>query len=161
MWHKEVVDAMAGRALTELDALGCKGVQVHSIPGSFELPLAARLLFEKQPELDGILAFGVVLKGQTSHDQSVLQEVTSGFSRVMEKFGKPVINEVIGVSTLEDAVARSGANEKNKGLEAVFAISEFLHWKHALPKQGGKGLGFSLALVLAQMLFYFKPELLT
>jgi 6,7-dimethyl-8-ribityllumazine synthase len=51
---------------------------------------------------------------------------------VSDRFQKPIINEVIGVTNIEDAVKRSGTNNWNKGLEAVFALSELLSWKRNL-----------------------------
>ena len=128
-WHREYVDNMIARAILELKNVKCTDVCIHYLPGSYELPLAARMLFEKKPKLSAIIAFGIVLEGKTNHNQSVLQEVTNGFSKVMHDFKKPIINEVIGVSCLEDAKARSGDDNHNKGLEAVYALTEFLNWQ--------------------------------
>ena len=73
------------------------------MPGSLEIPFAARVLFEADPGLDAVLAFGVVLKGITSHDESVMHNVVNGFREVTDRFGKPIINEVIAVTDIEDA----------------------------------------------------------
>ncbi len=129
-WHSEYVDAMIDRAQKELLALDVKAenIIVHKLPGSLELPFAASLLFEEDPRIDAILAFGVVLEGITSHDEMVLNGVFEGFMDVTKRFKKPVINEVIGVASLEDAQKRSGDNIMNKGVEAVYAASELLHW---------------------------------
>ncbi len=134
MWHKECVDSMIDRAKKELVALDVKldDISVHKIPGSLELPYAARCLFESDSSLDAVIAFGVVLKGSTTHDDSVIQTVVDGFSRVSDRFHKPVINEVIGVNTITDAQDRSDESLANKGVEAVFALSELLHWKRSL-----------------------------
>ncbi|MBL7663319.1 6,7-dimethyl-8-ribityllumazine synthase [bacterium] len=134
MWHRECVQSMIDRACRELDALGVKAqnISVHYLPGAYELPLAAQLLFEREQKLDAILAFGVVLKGGTTHDLTVLQNVVQGFAEVSRRYGKPIINEVIGVVKIEDAVKRSADDLLNKGLEAVFAVSELLHWNNSL-----------------------------
>lgn len=134
MWHPHCVDAMIERAKSELLAIDVKpeNIQVHHLPGALELPFAARQLFEKYDELDAVIAFGVVLKGATTHDDSVLQSVVDGFASVIDRFNKPIINEVIGVKTVEDAEKRSDDSQNNKGLEAVFALSELLHWKNHL-----------------------------
>ena len=135
MWHPECVDAMVSRARRELLVAGVKpdNIAIHKIPGSLELPFAARCLFERDATLDAIIAFGVVLKGSTTHDASVIQTVIDGFSRVCDRFHKPIINEVIGVTTLEDARRRSDDTTANKGVEAVFALTELLHWQQSLP----------------------------
>lgn len=134
MWHPQFVDAMAARAHRELLAVDVKAenISLHKIPGSLELPFASRCLFESDDKLDAVIAFGVVLKGDTTHDNSVIQTVVDGFSRVSERFHKPIINEVIGVKSLEDAEKRSDSSMANKGVEAVFALTELLHWKNSL-----------------------------
>jgi 6,7-dimethyl-8-ribityllumazine synthase len=134
MWHPECVDAMIARAQQELAAVDvlASNISVHKIPGSLELPYAARCLFETDSALDAIIAFGVVLKGATTHDAAVIQTVVDGFSRVSDRFHKPIINEVIGVSSLADAQQRSDNSIANKGVEAVFALTELLHWKQSL-----------------------------
>ncbi|MGB1271235.1 MAG: 6,7-dimethyl-8-ribityllumazine synthase [Endozoicomonas sp.] len=131
-WHGECVDAMITRAERELLALNVQpgNIAIHYVPGSLELPFAARVLFEEDPALSAILAFGVILQGITSHDESVIQNVVNGFRDVTNHFGKPIINEVIGVTDIADARKRSGDDHLNKGVEAVFATSELLHWLH-------------------------------
>ncbi len=134
MWHPECVNAMVERTVKELLAVDVneKNISTHFLPGSLELPYAARCLFEKDNTLDAVIAFGVVLKGDTTHDEHVMQNVVDGFGRVSDRFHKPIINEVIGVNTVEDAQKRSDASISNKGVEAVFALSELLYWKKSL-----------------------------
>lgn len=134
MWHPQCVNNMVDRTVKELLALDVKesNISTHLLPGSLELPYAARCLFENDATLDAVIAFGVILKGDTTHDDSVLQNVVEGFGRVSDRFHKPIINEVIGVKTVEDAQKRSDDSVANKGVEAVFALSELLHWKSNL-----------------------------
>lgn len=129
-WHSECVDAMIARAEKELHNCGVspEDIQIHKVPGSLELPLAARVLFETNPALDAVLTFGVVLSGITTHDETVITSVSRGFMDVQDRFGKLIINEVIGVENIEDAHKRSGDDLFNKGVEAVYATSEMLHW---------------------------------
>jgi 6,7-dimethyl-8-ribityllumazine synthase len=134
MWHPQFIDAMIERAYRELLAVdvAAKNLSVHKVPGSLELPFASRCLFESDHDLDAIIAFGIVLKGETTHDHSVIQTVVDGFSRVTDRFHKPIINEVIGVASLEDARQRSDDSVANKGVEAVFALTELLLWRNSL-----------------------------
>ena len=134
MWHPHIIDGMVSRAQQELLAVGVSvdDISIHTLPGSLELPFAARCLFESDARLDAIIAFGVVLKGATTHDDHVLQHVVDGFGRVTERFHKPIINEVIGVSRLLDAEQRADDSVANKGVEAVFALTELLHWQNTL-----------------------------
>ncbi|MGS2717474.1 6,7-dimethyl-8-ribityllumazine synthase [Eionea flava] len=135
MWHPECVDAMVNRAVDELLAVNVdrKNISTHILPGSLELPYAARCLFESDSRLDAVIAFGVVLKGDTTHDDHVMQQVVDGFGRVSDRFHKPIINEVIGVNNIEDAQKRSDDSVANKGVEAVFALTELMRWQASLP----------------------------
>lgn len=134
MWHTSYVDKMIARTTTELTRLqvDANEIQIHRVPGSLELPIAARTLLETDPSLDAIIAFGVVLKGGTTHDSTVIDSVVRGFAHVSDRFGKLIVNEVIGVTDLKDAEARSNEDHANKGLEAAFAVSEFLYWQRSV-----------------------------
>jgi 6,7-dimethyl-8-ribityllumazine synthase len=147
MWHAQCVDKMIDRARRELLAIDVKAenIKVHRVPGSLELPFAARVLFDAEPRLDAIIAFGVILKGATGHDETVMQQVVHGFGLVSDRFGKPIVNEVIGVADISDAVERSDDTDRNKGLEAVFALSEILHWVELVKRSSapcGASFGF-------------------
>lgn len=133
-WHSLILEKMVLRAQEELikARVEPQDISVHYLPGSMELPYAADLLFTHDSQLDAILAFGIVLQGITTHDQSVIQAVTHGFTLVTQRHQKPIINEVIGVSSLEDARSRAQENHNNKGLEAVFALTELLSWQRNL-----------------------------
>lgn len=130
MWHREIVEAMVASAKTQLLVGGVKekDIEMYWAPGSHELPLCAKLLFEKHNNIDGVIAFGVVLRGGTTHNDSVLQATVNGFMDMTLMYSKPVINEVIGVENLEDAKGRAA----DKGIEAVFAFSETLALKRAI-----------------------------
>ena len=137
MNHRQYVEAMVEKAreiLYDLEVTR-ENLPVHWLPGGLELPHAARVLFEAEVQIDAILAFGVVLCGATTHDATVLQHVVHGFSLVSDRCGKPIINEVFGVTKLEDARVRSGNDDANKGIEAAFAVSELLHWKRTILKE--------------------------
>ncbi|MFT7387195.1 MAG: 6,7-dimethyl-8-ribityllumazine synthase [Candidatus Endobugula sp.] len=135
MWHPDCVNSMVERAVAELIRAGVdeQNIFTHTLPGSLELPYAARCLFENDSELDAVIAFGVVLKGDTTHDDNVMQNVVDGFGRVSDRYHKPIINEVIGVRCIADAQKRSDNTVANKGVEAVFALTELLRWKASLP----------------------------
>lgn len=138
-WHSEVIHSMVNTAQQELMKLQVKkeNLSIHYLPGSLELPYAADMLFSHDVSLDLIIAFGVILKGITYHDQTVMQNIVNGFSLVTNTHKKPVINEVIGVENLEDAHKRAANDNANKGVEAVFAASEIINWRDNLIKSIG------------------------
>jgi 6,7-dimethyl-8-ribityllumazine synthase len=131
MWHSHCVEPMVERAKRELIRCGVRegDISVYSLPGSLELPYAAKMLLSSQPELDLVIAFGVVLQGGTTHDKTVIETVVRGFLDVTRDTGKPVINEVIGVADIKLAEDRSRDDDNNKGLEAAFAALELIHFR--------------------------------
>lgn len=129
-WHREIIDEMIRSCESSLLSIEVKkeDIEIHFAPGSHEIPLYAKLLLEKKPDLDGVITFGVVLKGGTTHNDSVLQAVVNGFLQLSLEYSKPIINEVIGVDKLIDAKERA----TDKGLEAAFAFSEAIAFKRSL-----------------------------
>ncbi len=127
-WHKDIVDKMVSTSKEHLERLGVNSISIHVLPGSLELTLAAKILFSGNDKLDAIIAFGVILKGDTSHNETVEREVANGFTLVSQEFSKPIINEVIGVNDIEFAKQRA----TSKGIEAVYALSEFMDWENNL-----------------------------
>lgn len=131
-WHREIAEVMVKSAIDVLKKIGLDddSILVHWAPGSLELPLYASLLLKNDPSLDGVIAFGVVLQGATTHNESVVQSVVDGFTELSLKYNKPIINEVIGVKDLKDAVVRA----ESKGVEAVFAFSEVVGFVRSLAR---------------------------
>ena len=124
---------MKDKCLEVLRSAGCEEPEVHTLPGCLELPLAARRLARRSPDLEAIIAFGVILKGDTYHFDMVKDLCMRGLERVMFECDIPIINEVLPVTSLDDAAARSANNEFNKGIEAAIAAAEVIHWRRENP----------------------------
>lgn len=134
-WYREYTDAMIKRCLEVLKAASCEVPPVHVVPGSLEIPLAAKRLAENDPTLESIIVFGVILKGDTYHFEMVKDLSNSGIERVMFENDIPIINEIIPVDTLEYIKARCGDDDKNKGIEAGLAAVEIMRWRRENPKK--------------------------
>ena len=89
-WNADITHALAQGAMDVFTQAGITSIERISVPGSFELPLAAQQLFMKHPELDGVLVIGNVIQGETKHFDFVCQGLTQGVMDVMLKFNKPV-----------------------------------------------------------------------
>ena len=87
------------------------------VPGSFELPLAAKKLTEK--DYDAVVCLGAVIRGATPHFDYVAAEVSKGVANVSLSSGKPVIFGVITTDSIEQALERAGTKAGNKGFNAV------------------------------------------
>lgn len=135
-WYREISESMARKCSSLLRDGGCNEPQVHVVPGCLEIPLVARRLMQCDPELEAIIVFGVILKGDTYHFDIVKDLCMSGLERVMFECDVPIINEILPVSRIEDAQSRSADDDRNKGLEAALAALEIMHWRrqHPLPE---------------------------
>jgi 6,7-dimethyl-8-ribityllumazine synthase len=93
-------------------------VHTHRVPGSFELPLAAKLCAESG-RFAGIANLGVVIRGETSHYDHVCNEVAAGTQRVQLDTGVPVAFGVITAENMDQALARSGGGKRDQGRGAA------------------------------------------
>ena len=125
-----------------LDALRRHGVATDRVtlawvPGAFELPLAAERLLATG-EADAVIALGAVIRGGTPHFDYVAGECARGLSRVGLDSGKPVIFGVLTTDTVEQAMARAGVADGNKGFDAAVAALHMLGLLERLaPPTGG------------------------
>jgi 6,7-dimethyl-8-ribityllumazine synthase len=95
------------------------------VPGALELPLAARYVAESG-RVAGIVALGVVLRGETLHFDLVARESTAGLLRVSLDFGIPIGMGLLACDTVEDAWNRAGLKAGNKGQDAALAALEMV-----------------------------------
>lgn len=94
-------------------------VVVIRVPGSFELPVAAKRAAESD-KYDAIVALGCVMRGDTPHFEYISSAVSLGLQQVALETGLPVGFGVLTVDTVEQAMERSG-EAGNKGAEAAMA----------------------------------------
>jgi len=102
-------------------------IDVHWVPGSFELPLAAMMLARTR-RYAGIVCVGVVIRGQTPHYEYVASAAAQGLSRVALETGIPVTFGVITSLTEEQAWDRAGGSVGHRGEEAARAALEMAAW---------------------------------
>ncbi len=102
-------------------------VEVHWVPGSFELPQAAALL-AATGRYAGIVCVGVVIRGQTPHFEHVAREAASGIREVALTTGVPATFGVVTALSEEQAWDRAGGEVGNRGEEAAEAALEMAEW---------------------------------
>lgn len=120
-WHAEVMGGLQAGAERALAEAGVEQVDVVSVPGSFELPVAcARLATQGY---DALVALGVVIRGGTPHFDYVCQAATWGLTQVAITTGVPVGFGVLTCDTEEQALERAGleGSSEDKGHEAASA----------------------------------------
>jgi 6,7-dimethyl-8-ribityllumazine synthase len=119
-----------------IDALGRGGaakadIDVVPVPGAFELPLAAKQLATKG-QYDALIAIGCVIRGETSHYDYVCSETARGLQLAQMDTGVPIIFCVLTCDTKEQAMARAGGDDGNKGLDSGLAAIEMAHLSRQL-----------------------------
>ena len=98
-------------------------IAIVRVPGSFEIPSAARTLAESR-KYDAIICIGCLLRGDTAHYDVIVNEVTRGIGQSAQETGVPHAFGVLTCETLEQAIDRAGLKMGNKGLEAALAAVE-------------------------------------
>ena len=131
-WHREYSDKMFNKCKSVLARHGANTPLVHLLPGALELPYAAQFIVDSDSSIEAIIAFGIIIKGETDHYQMVRDACLHGLLRVSLDCKIPIINEVLAVYTAEDAEKRCADDNFNKGLEAAYAAIEIIHWQRRL-----------------------------
>jgi 6,7-dimethyl-8-ribityllumazine synthase len=128
-WHLDICNDLVAGAQRALKSASIANVEVIYVPGSFEIPLAAQLAFEKG--FDAVVAVGLVLEGETPHFDYVCQGVTQGVMDVSLKFSAPIGFGVLMCNTLDQAIARSGrpGSIEDKGYDSAVAAIKLLELK--------------------------------
>lgn len=98
-------------------------VDVVWVPGSYEIPLAAKRL-ALSGRYDAVVCLGAVIRGATAHFDYVASGVASGISTVALEMNMPVIFGVLTTDTIEQAIERAGTKAGNKGFEAAVTAIE-------------------------------------
>jgi 6,7-dimethyl-8-ribityllumazine synthase len=123
-----------------------KDIDVIRVPGSFEIPSAARTLALAK-KYDAIICLGCLLRGDTAHYDVIANEVTRGIGQSAQETGVPHAFGVLTCDTLEQAIDRAGLKMGNKGFEAALAAVEMASLTEGIR---GQGSGASKASVSSQ-----------
>jgi len=96
-------------------------VDIVWVPGSFELPIAAKTLLKKK-SYDVVIALGAVIRGETSHYDVVISEASKGIAQVSNENNIPIIFGVLTTDTMQQALERAGIKNNlgwNYALQAI------------------------------------------
>ena len=124
-WNDQITDRLLTGALDAIATSGGNPDEVDHFrcPGAFELPLTASRMVETQ-RYDGVIALGVVVRGETPHFDFVASAATDGLASLALDSGCPIGFGVLTVNTFEQALARAGDGAENKGWEAAMTVVE-------------------------------------
>ncbi len=123
-WNAGIVGRLAEGVGRGLDGLGVADRVECSVPGCFEIPLAAKLL-AASGTVDAVVCIGAVVRGETTHYEIVSGECARGVQQAQLDTGVPVLFGVLTVENEAQAEARSqSAGGHNVGEEAAVGAVE-------------------------------------
>jgi 6,7-dimethyl-8-ribityllumazine synthase len=100
-----------------------KNIDVIKVPGSFEIPLAAKKVAEKKSH-DAVICLGTIIRGATPHFEYVASEAAKGIASASLETGVPIAFGVLTTDTIDQAVERAGSKSGNKGWDAAMVSIE-------------------------------------
>ncbi|MFL6205509.1 MAG: 6,7-dimethyl-8-ribityllumazine synthase [Acidimicrobiales bacterium] len=125
-WNSHIVDRLAQGVGRGLSGLGVDPAHVvdEQVPGSFELPMGARVL-AASGQVDAVICLGCVIRGETSHYDLVAGEAAAGVQQVQLSTGVPVAFGILATEDEAQALARSeGPGGHNVGEDAAIVAVE-------------------------------------
>ena len=141
-YHSDVVGTMLSSAKEVLRAAGLEAQDLLEVevPGAFELPVVVQRL-ARRDDVGAVLAFGLVLRGETDHDRYIATAVSHALMRIGLETDKPVLLGLLTCPSLEHARARASRAEDgglDKGREVALAAIEVLHSLRAADAAGAR-----------------------
>ena len=127
-WNDFIVSRLIGGAVDALERLGASSdaITIIRVPVSFELPMAAKRA-AMSDEYDAVVCLGVVIRGETSHNEYIAAEVIKGVANVSLETNLPITLGVVTADNLEQAIDRAGAKSGNKGFDAAMTAVELVN----------------------------------
>jgi len=126
-FNSTLVDRLVEGAFDAFKRHGVKeeNIMLTKVPGAWELPLICKKLAKK--DIDGILALGVLIRGQTPHFDYIAAEVSKGLAVISLELEKPITFGVITADSIEQAIERAGTKQGNKGFDGAMALIETIN----------------------------------
>lgn len=126
-FNQTIVDALLEGCLKRLGQLGISAqrVEVHRVPGAFELPLTAKALAQSK-RFGAVICLGAVVRGETPHFDFVAGECARGVAAVALEEKLPVIFGVLTTNTEQQAWDRCGGKHGHAGERAAEAALEMI-----------------------------------
>lgn len=138
-WNSHVTLRLLEGARRGLAAAGVAPDHVDEswVPGAFELPMAAKA-WALSGRVDGVICLGCVIRGETTHYESVAGECASGIQQAQLETGVPIAFGALTVENLDQALARSedpgGHNVGEDGAAVAVRMATLLRQIRAAPE---------------------------
>jgi len=132
-FYEELAERLLNGAVEGFDdgGVSAASVDTYEVPGAFELPLAARWCGESG-RFAGVACLGAVIRGETDHYDYVCSEAARGVQDTQLATGVPCAFGVLTCDTMEQALARSGGDERDQGKRSAHAVMRMALLKNSL-----------------------------
>jgi 6,7-dimethyl-8-ribityllumazine synthase len=141
-FYEDLAERLTAGALKALAEEGIDRAQVdvHDVPGSFELGLAAKACAQTG-RYAGVICLGVVIRGETDHYDWVCDQAAHGIQRAQLETGVPCSFGVLTVGDMDQALARSGGDKRDQGYNSARTAVQMARWLERLdvPEQIAPG----------------------
>lgn len=126
-WNADIVEALLDGCVARLRELGLDEarVDVHRVPGAYELPVAAKMLVDAG-RVDAVILIGCVIRGDTAHFEYVAGEAARGIQAVATASGVPCLFGVLTVENHQQALDRAGGSHGHAGVAAADGAAEMI-----------------------------------
>ena len=122
-WNAELVDELLESGKAHLEDLGFTNIKTVNVPGAWELVHAAQ---KELADADGVIAYGVVIRGETTHYELISESAAHGLMQVSVNANKPIGFGLIAAENLSQAQERTDSSRLNKGKEIAQSLVEML-----------------------------------
>lgn len=126
-YHHSITSKLLDGTINTLtrNLVPASNIQVGWVPGAWEIPTAAQFALD-QSKYDAVICLGCVIRGETTHDQHINTTISNGLGRLSLDYKTPISFGVLTCNTMEQAIARSGGDVGNKGVESAEAAIHML-----------------------------------
>lgn len=132
-FNELVTQKLQQGAVSQLEKYGVNSadILVAAVPGALELPRIAKKV-ANNGKVDGIIALGAVIRGETSHYDYVCAETASGLTQISLNGPVPVMFGVLTTDNLDQAISRAGGKGGNKGADCADGLIEMINLEKQL-----------------------------
>lgn len=137
-FYRDIADLLLAGARAELEAAGATHETVE-VPGALEVPTAIRIAY-RQSSFDGFVALGCVIRGETTHYETVCNDSSRAIS-LLGLEGACIGNGILTVENEEQALVRADPAQADKGGGAAAAALHLIALTRRFGRES-KGIGF-------------------
>lgn len=130
-FYDDISDALLAGAKAAIATSGAT-FDLVTVPGALEIPAAVAMALKGRTAYDGYVALGCVIRGETTHYDTVANESARGLMDISVAFALPIGNGILTCENEEQAWARARASEQDKGGGAARAALAMIALKARL-----------------------------